>query len=98
MKKLSLFGLGAGLIAALSFTPELAIADGHKMSTLETVKKRGHLRCQVGQPSPGFYNLKKDGTWVGSDVSVCRAVAAAISAILTKLNSNQLLQQFVSPH
>jgi general L-amino acid transport system substrate-binding protein len=66
------------LLPALSFTPELAIADGHKMSTLETVKKRGHLRCQVGQPSPGFYNLKKDGTWVGSDVSVCRAVAAAI--------------------
>ena len=49
----------------------------HSISTLETVKKRGHLRCQVGQPSPGFYNLKKDGTWVGSDVSVCRAVAAA---------------------
>ena len=26
-------------------------------STLEIVKKRGHLRCQVGNPSPGFYNL-----------------------------------------
>ena len=53
MKKLSLFGLGAGLIAALSFTPELAIADGHKMSTLETVKKRGHLRCQVSSQDGG---------------------------------------------
>ena len=27
-------------------------------STLEMVKKRGHLRCQVGQPTPGFYALK----------------------------------------
>jgi len=77
MKKLSLLGLSAGLLAALSFTAGPAVADGHS-STLETVKKRGHLRCQVGTPQPGFYNLKADGTWVGSDVSVCRAVAAAI--------------------
>ena len=74
MKKLSLLGLGAGLLAALSFTAAPAVAE----STLEIVKKRGHLRCQIGTPSPGFYNLKADGTWVGSDVMVCRAVAAAI--------------------
>ena len=47
-------------------------------STLDIVKKRGHLRCQVGQPSPGFYNLDKDGNWYGSDVAVCRAIAAAV--------------------
>jgi general L-amino acid transport system substrate-binding protein len=47
-------------------------------STLDIVKKRGHLRCQVGPPSPGFYQLGSDGSWSGSDVSVCRAVAAAI--------------------
>ena len=74
MKKLSLLGLGAGLLAALSFTAEPAVAE----STLDIVKKRGHLRCQIGTPAPGFYNLKADGTWVGSDVAVCRAVAAAI--------------------
>jgi general L-amino acid transport system substrate-binding protein len=74
MKKLSLLGLGAGLLAALSFTAEPAVAE----STLDIVKARGHLRCQIGTPAPGFYNLKSDGTWVGSDVSICRAVAAAI--------------------
>lgn len=74
MKKLSLLGLGAGVLAALSFTAEPVAAQ----STLEVVKSRGHLRCQVGTPSPGFYNLKQDGTWVGSDVEVCRAVASAI--------------------
>jgi general L-amino acid transport system substrate-binding protein len=47
-------------------------------STLELVKNRGHLRCQVGTPSPGFYQLAADGTWSGSDVSICRAVATAI--------------------
>ena len=49
-------------------------------STLEIVKKRGHLRCQVGPPSPGFYNLDAEGNWYGSDVDTCRALAAAIFA------------------
>ena len=35
-------------------------------STLEIVKKRGNLRCQVGTPSPGFYNLDANGDWYGS--------------------------------
>ncbi len=46
--------------------------------TLDTVKERGHLRCQVGPPSPGFYNLDSEGNWYGLDVSICQAVAAAI--------------------
>ena len=70
----SLLGLGIGLVAALSLTGQPVLAQ----STLDIVKERGHLRCQIGTPSPGFYNLKADGTWVGSDVAVCRAVAAAI--------------------
>ena len=72
MKKL--LGLGAGLVAAMTLTATPAMAEG----TLDIVKKRGHLRCQVGTPSPGFYQLAADGTWSGSDVSVCRAVATAI--------------------
>ena len=74
MKKYSLLGLGAGILAVLSMiaTPVLA------QETLDRVKARGHLRCQVGTPSPGFYQLSADGTWSGSDVSVCRAVATAI--------------------
>ncbi len=54
-------------------------------STLEIVKKRGHLRCQVGQPQPGFYNLDAKGNWYGSDVSICQAVAAAIFGDKSKL-------------
>lgn len=75
MKKYSLLGLGTGVLAVLSMaaTPVLA-----QQSTLELVKSRGHLRCQVGTPSPGFYQLSSDGMWSGSDVSICRAVAAAI--------------------
>lgn len=74
MKTLKTLGLSAGLLAAFAVTAGTVSAQ----STLDIVKKRGHLRCQVGTPSAGFYNLKADGTWVGSDVSVCRAVASAI--------------------
>ena len=74
MKKYSLLGLGAGVLAVLSMAATPVLAE----STLELVQKRGHLRCQVGTPSPGFYQLGADGTWSGSDVSVCRAVATAI--------------------
>ncbi len=47
-------------------------------STLDIVKKRGHLRCQDGQPSPGYYNLDAKGNWYGLDVQTCHAVAAAV--------------------
>lgn len=74
MKKLTLLGVGAGLLMGLAATVQTAQAE----TTLEIVKNRGHLRCQVGPPSPGFYQLSEDGTWSGSDVAVCRGIAAAI--------------------
>ncbi len=69
------------LIASLTAVAAVTFAGAtvaSAQSTLEIVKERGHLRCQVGQPSPGFYNLDADGEWYGSDVSICQAVAAAI--------------------
>ena len=47
-------------------------------STMETVRNRGVLNCQVGLPTPGFYQLADDGTWSGIDVDMCRAVAIAV--------------------
>jgi general L-amino acid transport system substrate-binding protein len=69
------------LLASLTAVAAVTFAGAtvaSAQSTLEIVKERGHLRCQVGQPSPGFYNLDADGEWYGSDVSICQAVAAAI--------------------
>lgn len=74
MKRSKLLGAGAGLVTALSLITTPVLAQG----TLDIVKQRGHLRCQVGTPSPGFYQLSEDGKWSGSDVSICRAIAAAI--------------------
>jgi general L-amino acid transport system substrate-binding protein len=69
------------LLASLTAVAAVTFAGAtvaSAQSTLEIVKERGHLRCQVGQPSPGFYNLDANGEWYGSDVSICQAVAAAI--------------------
>jgi general L-amino acid transport system substrate-binding protein len=74
MNKHRLLGLAAGIVATLGVVAPPASAQ----STLDVVKQRGHLRCQVGVPSAGFYQLSDKGTWSGSDVSTCRAVAAAI--------------------
>lgn len=62
-------------------------------STLDIVKERGHLRCQVGSPSPGYYNLDSDGNWYGLDVSVCQAVAAAIFGDKAKLEIQSVSSQ-----
>lgn len=64
---LTCFAATAGLSA-----PALA------QETLETVRDRGMMNCQVGLPTPGFYALADDGTWSGMDVDLCRALSTAI--------------------
>ncbi|MEE9427581.1 MAG: amino acid ABC transporter substrate-binding protein [Paracoccaceae bacterium] len=77
-------------VAALAVSGATAASA---QSTLEIVKERGHLRCQVGQPSPGYYNLDSNGDWYGLDVSVCQAVAAAIFGDKTKLEIQSVSSQ-----
>lgn len=75
---MKIFNLAATLSAAAGLLLLGATGASAQKSTLEIVKERGHLRCQVGTPSPGFYNLDANGEWYGMDVAVCRAIAAAI--------------------
>jgi len=76
--------------AAMTFT---GVGVASAQSTLEIVKERGHLRCQVGSPSPGYYMLDTEGNWYGLDVSVCQAVAAAIFGDPTKLEIQSVSTQ-----
>ncbi len=79
--------------AAISALMAFGAVDASAKSTLEIVKERGHLRCQVGTPSPGFYNLDANGDWYGSDVSICQAVAAAIFGDKSKLEIQSVSSQ-----
>jgi len=69
MKK-SLF-LGALTVAG--FTAGLATAG-----TLDDVKAKGFLQCGVSTGLVGFAAPDANGVWEGFDVTVCRAVAAAV--------------------
>ncbi len=46
--------------------------------TLAAVRARGHLVCASADPIAGFAQLNAEGRWVGFDVDVCRAIAAAV--------------------
>jgi general L-amino acid transport system substrate-binding protein len=71
MHKVSL-ATAAALAAVLTSTGAMAGKD------LDAVKSRGALVCGVGQGTAGFFLADSQGKWVGLDVDVCRAVAAAI--------------------
>ncbi|MGL5833325.1 MAG: amino acid ABC transporter substrate-binding protein, partial [Waterburya sp.] len=49
-----------------------------KPSRLDTVVKRGRLICGVSGKLPGFSFVNEKGEYLGMDVDLCRAVAAAL--------------------
>ncbi|HEY1059809.1 MAG TPA: amino acid ABC transporter substrate-binding protein [Limnobacter sp.] len=62
--------------------------------TLNAVKARGVVRCGVSSGVAGFSAIGSDGQWLGLDVSVCRAIAAAVlgdarKVVFTPLSSQQ---------
>ena len=81
------------LTLVVAFAVMVAPAAAATSKTLDLVKKRGNLRCQVGTPSGGFYNLDADGSWYGLDVAVCEAVAAAIFGDKKKLEIQSVSSQ-----
>ncbi len=71
MKRLRMFTI---TIVCLFFSA----AAVHAGPTLDAVKGKGFLQCGVNQGLPGFSNPDDKGNWVGFDVDLCRAVAAAV--------------------
>ncbi len=49
-----------------------------KVSTLDTIKKRGYLICGVNASNPGFSYLDSKGNYVGFEADMGRSLAAAI--------------------
>ncbi len=70
-----------GTLAAAALTVGAAQAQ----ATLEAVKARGELNCGSSTGLTGFGMPDANGEWSGLDVSVCRAVAAAVLGDPTKV-------------
>lgn len=78
------------LFAAAMLAPRPAFAG----KTLDAIRQRGELVCGVNTTAPGFSGTDSQGRWVGLDVEMCRAVAAAVLSDANKvrfvpLNSQQ---------
>lgn len=72
------------LLGTLAATALMAGA-AHAQATLEAVKARGELNCGSNTGLTGFGMPDASGTWVGFDVDLCRAVAAAVLGDPTKV-------------
>jgi general L-amino acid transport system substrate-binding protein len=55
-----------------------AAGTAHAGKDLDAIKARGALVCGIGQGTAGFMLQDSQGKWVGLNVDVCRAVAAAL--------------------
>ena len=77
----------AGLAAIFVSTGAMAGKD------LDAIKARGSLVCGVMTGTAGFGMADSQGKWVGLDVDVCRAVAAAIFGDAEKVKYVPLTSQ-----
>lgn len=66
--------------AAASQTPETVVVEVpvEAEDLLDVVSARGELNCGVNETLPGFGSKDTAGAFVGFDIDLCRAVAAAI--------------------
>lgn len=58
---------------------------------LDEVRARGFVVCGVAEGKPGFSTTDGEGQWVGFDVDICRAVAAAVLSDAAKVQFRPLM-------
>jgi general L-amino acid transport system substrate-binding protein len=81
------------LAAAASVAAILASGSAMAGKDLDSIKSRGQLICGVPTGTAGFGMADSQGKWVGLDVDVCRAVAAAIFGDAEKVKYTPLTAQ-----
>ncbi len=74
---MNLPSLRTSVWGVLAIAASLAL-PAHAGKTLESIQRRGHVVCGVHTVLPGFSAANASGRWVGMDVDVCRALAAAV--------------------
>ncbi len=77
-------------LAVSAALASLTFAGVAQAGTMEDVKAKGTLQCGVSQGLPGFSNPDQSGNWVGLDVDLCRAVAAALFGDANKVKYSPL--------
>jgi general L-amino acid transport system substrate-binding protein len=71
----------------------LFLGPSAAQSTLENVRKKGHVQCGVNTGLAGFSQPDAKGVWRGLDADFCRAVAAAALGDATKVRFTPLTAQ-----
>lgn len=61
----------------LAVVSSLAVLPVHAGKTLDGIKSRGQIICGVSTGVNGFSAADSNGKWLGLDVDVCKALAAA---------------------
>ncbi len=78
-------------LAVLSAAAVLGVsAMAQAASTLETVQKKGFVQCGISDGLPGFSYADAKGHYLGIDVDICRAVAAAVLGDASKVKFSPL--------
>ena len=84
MKINKFFGLTAAVATAA------LIATAANATTLEDVQHLGFVNCGVSEGLLGFSKADTNGKWMGLDVDVCRAIAAAVLGSAEKVKFTPL--------
>ena len=78
-------------LAVLTTAAVLGVSGfAHAGATLDAVKKKGFVQCGISDGLPGFSYADEKGNYLGLDVDVCRAVAAAVFGDATKVRYSPL--------
>src|SRR5579862_7396579 len=72
--------VSARVLAALLFVAGLMLGGARPAGagTLEDIRQKGFLACDVSTGVSGYSMPDAQGHWRGFDVDLCRAVAAAV--------------------
>jgi general L-amino acid transport system substrate-binding protein len=81
------------LAAAAGFAASVVSTGAMAGKDLDAIKSRGSVLCGVGTGTAGFMLADSTGKWVGLDVDVCRAIAAAIFGDASKVKYVPLTSQ-----
>jgi general L-amino acid transport system substrate-binding protein len=81
------------LTAAAALAAMLASGSAMAGKDLDAVKARGTVACGISTGVAGFSSQDDKGKWIGLDVDVCRAVAAAIFGDSEKVKYTALTAQ-----